>query len=401
MINKKMISACVLVAFIFATFTLSCKKKLENKFLVRVSVEELFLSLSNNSKDEKFLEALSVANDMQRARSESYVTLFGKAFNKVDSKARLAKIFSTIDLRNKINFSSTNEEVLEVLQEQMDQVINKTINILKTRIDHYGIRHQNIQRVDNSENILIELPEVENIESIKKLIETTAKLEFWETYENPEVYQYLNEANKKIREAREKIVEDTAQQMAKEYPLFNILKPMANSNGQLINTPVVGVAHFNDTAKVNQYLQMKKIRSIVPRDLEFHWGVKPYDDNEEFYPLYAIKKTGREGKAPLTGEVVKDVNAQFGRNQARAEVLMSMNAEGAKIWARLTKNNVQKFIAIVLDGYVYSAPRVNQEITGGQSSISGDFTVKEAKELANVLKSGKLPAPVRIIEENL
>ncbi len=396
-----MISACVLVAFIFATFTLSCKKKLENKFLVRVSVEELFLSLSNNSKDEKFLEALSVANDMQRARSESYVTLFGKAFNKVDSKARLAKIFSTIDLRNKINFSSTNEEVLEVLQEQMDQVINKTINILKTRIDHYGIRHQNIQRVDNSENILIELPEVENIESIKKLIETTAKLEFWETYENPEVYQYLNEANKKIREAREKIVEDTAQQMAKEYPLFNILKPMANSNGQLINTPVVGVAHFNDTAKVNQYLQMKKIRSIVPRDLEFHWGVKPYDDNEEFYPLYAIKKTGREGKAPLTGEVVKDVNAQFGRNQARAEVLMSMNAEGAKIWARLTKNNVQKFIAIVLDGYVYSAPRVNQEITGGQSSISGDFTVKEAKELANVLKSGKLPAPVRIIEENL
>jgi len=396
-----MISACVLVAFIFATFTLSCKKKLENKFLVRVSVEELFLSLSNNSKDEKFLEALSVANDMQRARSESYVTLFGKAFNKVDSKARLAKIFSTIDLRNKINFSSTNEEVLEVLQEQMDQVINKTINILKTRIDHYGIRHQNIQRVDNSENILIELPEVENIESIKKLIETTAKLEFWETYENPEVYQYLNEANKKIREAREKIVEDTAQQMAKEYPLFNILKPMANSNGQLINTPVVGVAHFNDTAKVNQYLQMKKIRSIVPRDLEFHWGVKPYDDNEEFYPLYAIKKTGREGKAPLTGEVVKDVNAQFGRNQARAEVLMSMNADGAKIWARLTKNNVQKFIAIVLDGYVYSAPRVNQEITGGQSSISGDFTVKEAKELANVLKSGKLPAPVRIIEENL
>jgi SecD/SecF fusion protein len=404
MINKKVISAGIIVAFIFTTCTLSCRKELENKFLVRVSTDKFLLSLSNNSKDEKFLEALNVANDMQRADSESYVTLFGKAFNKVNPNANLANIFNNMSLRKDINFESTNEEVLGVLQKQMDQAINKTINILKTRIDRYGIRHQNVQRVGNSENILIELPEVENIKRVKELIITRAKLEFRETYENPEVFQYLEEANKKIKEikeTREKIVKDTTQKMAQKYPLFTILRPMANSNGQLINSPVVGVAHFNDTAQVNHYLQMKKIRSVLPRDLEFHWGVKPYDDNEEFFPLYAIKKTGRDGKAPLTGDVVKDANAQFGRNRASAKVSMSMDSDGAKIWARLTKNNVQEFIAILLDGYVYSAPRVNQEITGGQSSITGDFTLEEAQDLANVLNSGKLPAPVRIIEENL
>src|SRR6056297_549845 len=417
--------------------------------ILEISVKDIIVSLSNNSQDSTFRAALNRAKEMQKESQEDFLTLFSRAFNQIDPDARLSAIFNTYELKDKIDFESSNQEVLKILRKEANAAIDNSFNVLRTRIDRFGVVSPNIQRLENTGRILVELPGVKDQERVKGLLQATASLEFWETYENPEVYPYLEDANQKIKEIREaedKIVKDTtqqeteqeetpllqdekeeveadtseeslideieqdtslqdtslrAQQMAKEHPLFSILKPMVNRNNQLMNSPVVGVAHFNDTAQVNHYLKMKKVRSIFPRDLEFLWGVKAYDDNEEFFPLYAIKKTGREGKAPLTGEVVKDVNAQFGRNQARAEVLMSMNADGAKIWARLTKNNVQKFIAIVLDGYVYSAPRVNQEITGGQSSISGDFTVKEAKELANVLKSGKLPAPVRIIEENL
>ncbi len=415
--------------------------------ILEISVEDIIVSLANNSQDSTFRAALSRAKQMQQQSTEDFITLFGRAFNDIDPNARLSAIFNTIELKDKINFESTNQEVLKVLREEANAAIANSFNVLRTRIDRFGVVSPNIQRLENTGRILVELPGVKDQERVKDLLQATASLEFWETYENPEVYPYLEEANKKIKEikeAKEKIDKDTpqqkketeepklledekeeevqadtteeslidqieqdtslqdtslrAQQMAKEYPLFSILKPMVNRNNQLINSPVVGVAHFNDTSEVNEYLHMKKIRSIFPRNLEFHWGVKPYDDNDEFYPLYAIKKTGTNQQAPLTGDVVTDATAQFGQNQATAEVSMSMNGEGAKIWARLTKSNINEFIAIVLDNYVYSAPRVNQEITGGQSSISGDFTVQEAKDLANVLKSGKLPAPAHIIQ---
>src|SRR6056297_87427 len=415
--------------------------------ILEISVEDIIVSLANNSQDSTFRAALSRAKQMQQQSTEDFITLFGRAFNDIDPNARLSAIFNTIELKDKINFESTNQEVLKVLREEANAAIANSFNVLRTRIDRFGVVSPNIQRLENTGRILVELPGVKDQERVKDLLQATASLEFWKTYENPEVYPYLEEANKKIKEikeAKEKIDKDTpqqkketeepklledekeeevqadtteeslidqieqdtslqdtslrAQQMAKEYPLFSILKPMVNRNNQLINSPVVGVAHFNDTSEVNEYLHMKKIRSIFPRNLEFHWGVKPYDDNDEFYPLYAIKKTGTNQQAPLTGDVVTDATAQFGQNQATAEVSMSMNGEGAKIWARLTKSNINEFIAIVLDNYVYSAPRVNQEITGGQSSISGDFTVQEAKDLANVLKSGKLPAPAHIIQ---
>jgi SecD/SecF fusion protein len=415
--------------------------------ILEISVEDIIVSLANNSQDSTFRAALSRAKQMQQQSTEDFITLFGRAFNDIDPNARLSAIFNTIELKDKVNFESTNQEVLKVLREEANAAIANSFNVLRTRIDRFGVVSPNIQRLENTGRILVELPGVKDQERVKDLLQATASLEFWETYENPEVYPYLEEANKKIKEikeAKEKIVKDTtqqkdetdepklledeeeedvqadtteeslidqieqdtslqdtslrAQQMAKEHPLFSILKPMVNRNNQLINSPVVGVAHFNDTSEVNEYLHMKKIRSIFPRNLEFHWGVKPYDDNDEFYPLYAIKKTGTNQQAPLTGDVVTDATAQFGQNQATAEVSMSMNGEGAKIWARLTKSNINEFIAIVLDDYVYSAPRVNQEITGGQSSISGDFTVQEAKDLANVLKSGKLPAPAHIIQ---
>jgi SecD/SecF fusion protein len=420
--------------------------------ILEVSVEEVIKSLANNSQDSTFRVALRRANEMQKESQDDFVTLFGRAWNQVDPNARMAAVFNTYELREKVDYNSSNQEVLNVIRQEVRDAIDNTFNILRTRIDRFGVIQPNIQKLETAGRILVELPGVKDQERVKDLLQTTASLEFWETYENPQVYQYLVEANERIREikqAREKlnqmesdtadmeqvmeevsqqeetgataeqdttgqslidqIEQDTAsmdtsmaqQQMSRQYPLFQVLQPMVNPrNNQLLQGSVVGVAHFTDTAEVNDYMQMDRVQSVFPRDMEFHWGVKAYqgDESNEYYPLYALKLTGREGQAPLTGDVVTDARAQFGQNQATAEVSMSMNAEGAKTWARLTKNNVGEFIAIVLDDYVYSAPRVQGEIKGGQSSITGDFTVQEAKDLANVLKSGKLPAPARIIQ---
>jgi len=420
--------------------------------ILEVSVEEVIKSLANNSQDSTFRRALTRANEMQMESQDDFVTLFGRAWNQIDPNARMAAVFNTYELREKVDYNSSNQEVLRVIRSEVTDAIDNTFNILRTRIDRFGVIQPNIQKLETAGRILVELPGVKDQERVKDLLQTTAELEFWETYENPQVYQYLEEANGRIREirqAREKlsqresdtadveqvmeeiaqqeqaetttgqdtsgqslidqIEQDTArtdtsmaqQQMAKQYPLFQVLQPMVNPrNNQLLQGSVVGVAHFTDTAEVNDYLQMERVQSVFPRDMEFHWGVKAYqgDESGEYFPLYALKLTGRDGQAPLTGDVVTNARSQFGQNQATAEVSMSMNAEGAKTWARLTKNNVGEFIAIVLDGYVYSAPRVQGEIKGGQSSITGDFTVQEAKDLANVLKSGKLPAPARIIQ---
>lgn len=420
--------------------------------ILEVSVEEVIKSLANNSQDSTFRQALQLAGEMQKESQEDYVTLFGRAWNQVDPNARMAAVFNTYELKDEVDYNSTNQEVLGVIREETKSAIDNTFNILRTRIDRFGVIQPNIQKLESAGRILVELPGVKDQERVKDLLQTTASLEFWETYENPQVYQYLVEANEQIRQikqAREKLEqqsdeevdteevmeavsqeEDTqaagqqdtseqslleqieqdttqmdtsaaGQQMARQYPLFQVLQPMVNpNNNQLFQGSVVGIAHFTDTSEVNDYMAMDKVQSVFPRDMEFHWGVKPYqgDESGEYYPLYALKLTGREGQAPLTGEVVTDARSQFGQNQATAEVSMSMNSEGAKTWARLTKNNVGEFIAIVLDGYVYSAPRVQGEIKGGQSSITGDFSVQEAKDLANVLKSGKLPAPARIIQ---
>jgi len=420
--------------------------------ILEVSVEEVIKSLANNSQDSTFRQSLQLANEMQKESQDDFVTLFGRAWNQVDPNARMAAVFNTYEMKDQVDYNSSNQEVLRVIREETRSAIDNTFNILRTRIDRFGVIQPNIQKLETAGRILVELPGVKDQERVKDLLQTTASLEFWETYENPQVYEYLVQANEQIRQieqAREKLEQQTGeqasaeevmeevsqeeetqvssqqdtseqslleqieqdttqadtsaagQQMARQYPLFQVLQPMVNpNNNQLFQGSVVGIAHFTDTAEVNEYLAMEKVQSVFPRDMEFHWGVKPYqgDEQGEHYPLYALKLTGREGQAPLTGEVVTDARSQFGQNQATAEVSMSMNSEGAKTWARLTKNNVGEFIAIVLDGYVYSAPRVQGEIKGGQSSITGDFSVQEAKDLANVLKSGKLPAPARIIQ---
>ncbi|MEE4198549.1 MAG: hypothetical protein V2I54_12970 [Bacteroidales bacterium] len=409
MINKKPISACILIALIITSCSLLGKKELENSFVVKVSADKLLLSLSNNNKDEKFREALNVANEMQGIDSENYLALFGKAYREVAPNANLAEIFSTIGLRKSINFNSTNEEVLGVLQRELDQVINQTINILKVRIKSYGIRHQNVTRIDNSENLLIELPAVENIERVRHLIETQAKLEFWETYEGREIFSYLEKINanlpddEKMESAIGMKVEEMDEQsrdFVKKYPLFAFLYPAVDASGQLMQGPVAGYAAIGDTSTVNYMLNNNSVKKILPQDLRFYWTYKPHPQDETRLQLLAIKVTTRKGDAPLDGSVITDVTKKNSENE-NTTIHLSMNSEGAKMWQRLTRANIGRSIAITLDDYAYAFPRVQAEIQDGQTSITGQFTEEEAQVLVSILQTGPLPAPVRIVEENL
>ncbi|MFO7922659.1 MAG: protein translocase subunit SecDF [Bacteroidales bacterium] len=416
---------------------------------LEVSSYEIIRALSNYSSDPTFVKALDLAREYQRTSNEDFITLFGRAFETVDPNARLAAIFSTVELRDRISYNSTNQEVLSVVRDEVEKAIDNSFNILRSRIDRFGVSQPNIQKLETHGRILVELPGIKEPERVRSLLQGTANLEFWETYENQDIYPFLVEANERIKEIEEaqraltpdeqteittapgpgtedellpadepgtqeeslldlldrdttELDEDMApEQMLAEFPLFSILNPSVGPDGQLMGGSVIGVAEYRDTARVNEYLNIPQVRQLFPRDLRFFWGVKPprYDDTESFYELHAIKVTSRDGQPPLDGDVITDARVEFGQTQASAEVTMAMNAEGARIWARLTKENIGRAIAIVLDDYVYSAPRVDQEITGGRSQITGDFSITEAQDLSNVLRSGALPAPARIIQE--
>ncbi len=417
---------------------------------LEVSSYEIIRALSNYSTDPTFVEALNMAREMQRTSTEDFITLFGRAFETVDPNAQLAAIFSTVELRDRISYNSTNQEVLSVLRREAERAIDNSFNILRSRIDRFGVAQPNIQRLETHGRILVELPGVKEPERVRTLLQGTANLEFWETYENPEIYPFLLQANERIREIEEarralerpdldttpadddlqvdeqdltpadEFVTDeeslldlldadtldpdqdlSPEQMMDDFPLFSVLNPSTTPDGQLMPGSVIGIADYRDTARVNNYLNMPQVRQLFPRDVSFYWGVKPprWDATETYHELHAIKVTSRDGRPPLDGDVITDARVEFGQTQAVAEVTMAMNAEGARIWARLTRDNIGKAIAIVLDDYVYSAPRVNQEITGGRSQITGDFSISEAQDLANVLRSGALPAPARIIQE--
>ncbi len=424
--------------------------------ILEVSVIDVIRSLSNYSNDTTFNKAINLAKKEQIKNGQAnFVTLFGQEFAKIDENAKLAAIFNTIELKDKINFNSTNEDVLNVLRTEAESAISNSFNILRTRIDKFGVTQPNIQRLGNSGRILVELPGVKDPERVRKLLQGTANLEFWETYDNAEIVQYLYAANDKIKEINEakqalelesentdevektteaaeavtdkpvladstkkdttdelSLIEqlesdstavDTsmAKDMGKDYPLFSVLQPRFSRDNKPLPGASIGYAHFKDTNKVNEYLKMPQVRSLFPRNLKLLWGVKAIDKEEQYFELFAIKITSRDGRAALEGDVVTNARKEYAQGRGDAEVSMSMNAEGAKVWARLTGNNVGKAIAIVLDDYVYSAPKVNGEIKGGRSSISGNFTVNEAEDLANILKSGKMPAPARIEQETI
>jgi len=417
--------------------------------ILEISVVDIIQALSNYSADTTFRKALALAKKYQRDSQEDFITLFGRAFEEIAPNARLAAIFGTLELKDRIDFNSTNREVLAVIRNEAQGAVDNAFNILRSRIDRFGVTQPNISKLETQGRILVELPGIKDPQRVRDLLQGTANLEFWETYENSEVFQYLIAANNRIREMEsttktseeteepqditqeesellaevaetdtaqrettllEMLEADTTQaeeqpetidQFNLQNPLFAVLYPNTTRDGQPRSGSMIGYSHFRDTAKVNTYLNMPQIRSLFPRDIMFYWSGKAYkyDETATLFELHAIKITTRDEQAPLDGDVITTARMAFDQTSASAQVNMNMNGEGAKIWARLTRENIGRSIAVVLDEYVYSSPTVQTEIKNGSSVITGDFTIEEAEDLANKLKSGKLPAPARIIQE--
>ena len=408
--------------------------------ILEVSVEDILKALSNYSTDKTFNEALVRARKIQG--QSDFLTSFGRAFQETDPNAKLASIFGTVELRDRINFNSTNEEVLGVLDEEVSAAIANAFNILRTRIDRFGVVQPNITNLSTKGRILIELPGQTNPQRVRELLQGTANLEFWETYENGEIIGYLSQANNLLREIQANTdrpaattetaevpqasatdttkksqdlldligedtttaeTADTREAFNLQNPLFGLLNPRVNSDGTPLGSSMVGLALSKDTSEINDMLRMNQVRSVFPRDVMFLWSQNPYkyDPAKSLYELHAIKVTTRDGRPPLDGDVITSARTSSGITGSEVEVNMTMNAEGAKTWARMTRENVGRCLAVVLDGYVRSYPVVQGEITGGSTEITGDFTIEEADDLSNILKSGKLPAPAKIISDTI
>ncbi|MFI3262978.1 MAG: protein translocase subunit SecD, partial [Rikenellaceae bacterium] len=376
--------------------------------MLEISEAEILKALSGNNQDPAFNQALAEARAAQVAGADDFISEFSKSYEKLSNGGSLVSIFGTMDLREVVQNNMTNAQVIAVLRGQVDDAIANSFNVIRNRIDRFGVTQPNIQRLENTGRILVELPGIKEPERVRKLLQGSASLEFWSTYKNAEIFGYLQQANQRLTEVLGgSDTVDVAQadsvmteaQIQKLYPLFSVLAPMQDqTTGSLYGGAVIGVSQVADTAKVNSYLAMPQVKSIFPRDVKFMWSVKP--GVYEMYELYAIKANTKNGVAPLDGSAVADARADYSQTGgAASEVTMIMNAVGAKTWARMTADNINNCIAIVLDGFVYSAPNVNGEITGGRSSITGNFTYNEANDLAIVLKSGKLPAPARIVQE--
>ena len=404
---------------------------------MEVSVPEIIRALSGYNTTENFNQAIALAQEKQKTSGADFLTLFFESFYELDPNAQLATVFSTFELRDKVSLNSTNQEVEKVVTEEVQGAIDNSFNVLRTRIDRFGVVQPNIQKLSQTGRILIELPGIKEPERVRKLLQGSANLEFWETYNLAEILPQLMQVNNEIAaqnasteaaqeatpaeqeevkaetdeldalvEAADSLAQAEADQEAayEEYkkanPLFAVLNPSVNQAGQAYQGPVVGTVHYTDTAKVMAMLNTQAAKSLLPRELKLCWTVKAIDEAESFYQLVALKSQ-TSGRPSLEGDVITDARADFGQTSAYANVSMTMNAEGARDWQRITRDNIGKSIAIVLDGYVYSFPTVQNEIAGGSSQITGNFTVEEAKDLANTLNSGKMPAPARIIQEDV
>ena len=390
--------------------------------MLQVQLEDLVKALSGNSQDPVFLQAVELAKSRVVGSQSDFITLFADAWKEVSGGARLAGVFGTYEMRDRIKPESTDDQVVSVIKEEAESAISNSFNVLRNRIDRFGVTQPSIQKLGNSGRILVELPGVKEPERVRKLLQGTASLEFWTTFDAAEITPYLQEANALL--AKYAAVEETPAQEAEEQkdlvseeiqsnsesqdnldayrkanPLFAVLQP-TNYRGNAC----IGYAAAADTAAVNKYLAMPEVAALFPAEFRPMWSVKPSEmlQADNIFELIAIKSSSRDGKAPLDGGVVTDARVTTNdRRGGSPTVSMTMNAEGANIWARLTKDNIGKQIAIVLDGTVYSYPTVNSEITGGSSEISGNFTMEEATDLTNVLKSGKLPAPATIVQEQV
>lgn len=428
---------------------------------LEVSVADVVKVLASTRKDdETFVKAIARAKELQKSSQSNFIELFDQAWQETAGTKPLTDIFYNFETKSKLNQNDPNEKVIEFLREETNAAFDRTFEVLRTRVNLFGVAQPNIQKLESSDRILVELPGVKNKERVRQLLQGTAKLEFWETYNNNEIYPYLAEANDKLNkimgndETEEEdiailkddsidvedalanltdtvvdmlgdssIVEEKSNELldqltddsdttaldqsfedfAKDNPFFAVLSPAIyqNTEGNYVpgEGPIVGYAAIKDTAKVNQYLRMPEISGLFPNKLKLLWTAKPSDEAGKFLQLIAIKVESRDGNAPLEGDVITDAFQDFSQLGGSPEITMRMNPIGAKTWKLLTADNIGRSVAIVLDNYVYSFPNVNQEISGGVSSISGNFTIEEAKLIANILKAGKLPAPARIVEE--
>ena len=393
--------------------------------ILEVSVPDVVKALADHKSDEAFNQAIATATKQSITSQEDFITLFIKEYKNLKPEGALAELFATQQLKDKVNTRSTDAEVEKVLRDEVKAAIDNSYNVLRTRIDRFGVAQPNIQALEGSMGrIMVELPGIKEPERVRKLLQGSANLEFWETYNGSEIAPIMQSVDSKLRDvlaivSGEEVAEETVAesavsatdslaaalkgetanneavlaQMKKEHPLQSVLQ--LGGYGA-----VVGIANHRDTAEVNKLLAMKEAQALLPKDLSLKWGVKAMDKAGQMFELYAIKVTERNGKAPLEGDVITDARNEYDQYNNPC-VSMSMNTDGSRRWAVLTKNNVGRAIAIVLDGYVYSAPNVNGEISGGNSQISGSFTPEETLDLANVLKSGKMPAPARIVQEDI
>ena len=401
--------------------------------MLEVQVEDVVKALAGDSQnDPAFKEAIAEANEaLKQGSSSDYIGDFVKAYSRISNGRPLAEIFVSPD-RSDITLESSDADVEKVLKRETEAAIGASFNVLRSRIDHFGVTQPNIMRLPNSHRILVELPGVKEPQRVRDLLQGTASLEFWLTYDANEVIPALVSADKLIKEEMAHAAEEAAaaeetapaEEAAatedqgligeigadstaaadavqsgrfdrEQNPLFAVLDP------NYAGGAAIGAAYKADVATVNEYLSRPEVRELFPADILFKWGVKGDDHIDGRFYLYAIKVTTPDGKAPLDGSVITNAREQYAQRGATAVVSMTMNAEGTQEWARMTGENIGKCIAIVLDGYVYSAPRVNTKIDKGQSEITGDFTLQEAQDLANVLNSGKVPAPAKIIQDTV
>ena len=402
--------------------------------ILEVSIPDVVKALAANSQDPVFNETLAAAKKRAVSSQDNFVDIFAQEYAKIaGADAKLSTFFATSNLKEKINSQTPNEEIIAVLKEEVNAAVGNSFNVLRTRIDRFGVAQPNIQELAGKQGrIMVELPGIKEPERVRKLLQGSANLEFWETYKASEIQDVLNRidsrmAQKYADENPDEVKEEAAKEEAataendlagqlldvesaesekanaaqrealrKSNPLFSRL--MAYPYG---DSWVAGVAHYSDTAEVNRILASSEAKAIIPRDLKFMWGVSPMDGTESYFELYCIKSDNKNGQPDLTGDVITDSKADFQQSNGRPCVSMAMNTEGARKWATLTRQNVGRGIAIVLDGYVYSAPNVQGEISGGRSEITGNFTVEQTQDLANVLKSGKMPAPAKIVQEDI
>ncbi|MCD4710619.1 MAG: protein translocase subunit SecDF [Bacteroidales bacterium] len=414
--------------------------------ILEIAVEDIIRSLAANQflTDPVFTETMTLAHEKKKNSQSDFVDLFAEAFEELNPGAQLAQFFMTPETRGEIDFNTTNADVVTFLKVEADDAIDNSYNVLRNRIDRFGVVQLNIQKLERQGRILVELPGVKEPERVAKLLTGTANLEFWTTYQASEVWNYLDQANRTLAdilrseeqaadvadaETGEEVTEeeitgeapvaeddllldttgldlltdlDTTQvfddqetQFYRENPLIAVLTPYLDNQRNFIPGSTVGVVLLKDTAKVNSYLAIPQIRQLFPSDLKFAWHFQPEGEEQQFIKLHALKAT-RNNQPVMEGKYVTDARVGTDPYTGEFNVSMNMNSEGAKKWANVTRENVNQAIAIVLDGLVYSAPNVSEEIKGGSSSISGDFSQSDADDLANILKSGKMPARARI-----